>query len=175
MIALRLFRTASIWAIGSAVGCLLVSLAAPRLLGGHTYSVLTNSMAPAIETGDQVIALPRPATAIGAGQIVVFNDPEGSGRLFQHRVQRIRSSGRQIEVWTMGDANSGHERWRVSKAGTIEVVVARIPRAGYVIGPIGFPPVRAAISGIAWLALLLLLLFTIWRRPAERSIGAAAR
>lgn len=175
MSGLRLAATAGIWAAIAVVACLLLVLAVPRLVGGHSYSVLSNSMHPVIETGDQVVALPRPVAAVAPGEIVVFNDPEGSGRLFQHRVQRTWRRGAEVEVVTMGDANSGFERWSLPADSSIEVVTTVLPRAGYIVGPFAGRPLRLVASGIAWLALLTTLLLMIWRRPAEHSLGAAAR
>lgn len=162
----RLVATVAGWALASALLGLLVVMAGPRLLGGHSYTVLSNSMSPAIETGDQVIALPRPILGLSPGEIVVFADPEGSGRLFQHRVQRVWRRDGEVEVVTMGDANSGYERWSLPADARVEQVESVIPAVGFLIGRLGEERWRSLASGVAWLAFLTIFLVTIWRRPA---------
>lgn len=163
----RLLLAALAWAAGSGVLLLVAALLAPRLAGGGSYTVVSGSMRGTVETGDQVLVLPRPATGIDVGDIVAFADPEGSGRLYQHRVQRIERQGNEVEVVTMGDANTGFEVWRAPAGGTIDRVVTVLPMAGYLVGPITRPIVRAAIAAACWLALLAIVLSTLWRRPRE--------
>lgn len=158
--------TAAAWALVTvAVGLLALSVA-PRLVGGKSFAVLSNSMRGSVETGDQVIVMPHRATEIQVGEIVAFSDPEGSGRLFQHRVQRVELRGGRIEVITMGDANSGWERWSLSASESIGRVVAVLPYAGYIFGPVGRPVIRGLLATISWLSILCLILLTIWR-PAS--------
>ena len=51
------------------------ALALPALFGGQSFSVLSNSMAPAVNTGDMVTVIPLKPRDIEVGQIVAFNDP----------------------------------------------------------------------------------------------------
>lgn len=165
MSALRLLLTTSAWALATCLLLLLASLALPRLVGGGSFTVVTGSMRGSVEVGDQVIVLPRPASEVEVGEIVAFKDPEGTGRLLQHRVQAIKQQGRELEVVTMGDANTGYERWRVAKEGRIDKVMAVLPMVGYLIGPITKPIVRAALAAVSWATLLFIVLFALWRPP----------
>lgn len=167
----RLLMTTVAWAVGSGTLLLVAALLAPRLAGGGSYTVVSGSMRGSVDVGDQVLVVPRPPTDIHAGDIVAFADPEGSGRLFQHRVQRIEGRGGEVEVVTMGDANTGYERWRAPAAGTIDQVVTVLPLAGYLVGPITRPIVRAAIAAISWSTLLVVVLLGLWRRPREPEIA----
>lgn len=155
------------WAFATVAVGILTFAAAPRLVGGTSYAVLSDSMRGSVGTGAQVIVMPRRMSDVGVGEIVAFTDPEGSGKLLQHRVQRVERRGRQIEVVTMGDANSGWERWSLPASESVGRVVAVLPFAGYVFGPIGRPHLRRLAAAAAWLAILVLVLASIWRRPRE--------
>ena len=171
----RALFTALVWAAAAFALGLFALAAAPRLVGGKSYTVLSNSMKGSVEAGDQVIVLPRRAREIAVGEIVAFADPEGSGRLLQHRVQRVDRRGGRVAVITMGDANSGVERWSLPGTASVGRVVAVLPRAGYIFGPIGTPPLRGLLAALAWLAILALILTAIWRRPRGRQVEGAAR
>lgn len=162
------------WACATALLTLLVAIAAPRLLGGQSYAVLSGSMAGSVETGDLVIVMPHRASEIEVGEIVAFADPEGSGRTLQHRVQRVSREAGQVEVVTMGDANTAYERWRVSERSSVGRVSLVVSKAGYVFGPIAKPIVRGLLTGTAWLALLGFCLLLIWRHP-KRAVSGAER
>lgn len=162
------------WAGLAALVTLLAVLTAPRLFGGQSYAVITNSMAGSVDAGDLVIVLPHKAEAIEVGEIVAFTDPEGSGRTFQHRVQRVSRKAGQIEVVTMGDANTGYERWRVGAGESVGRVAFVIAKAGYVFGPISNRAVARLLGAAAWLALLGLCLQMVWRRPHADTGGLEA-
>lgn len=162
------------WALIAAILTLLLAIAAPRLVGGQSYVVVSNSMADSVETGDLILVLPRRADEIEVGEIVAFTDPEESGRSLQHRVQRVSRVGSQIEVVTMGDANSGYERWRVPADASVGHVATVISRAGYVFGPIGKPIVRGVFNAVGWFCLLGLALGVIWRRSNLRGLAVVA-
>jgi len=163
----RFAGLASVWAVLAAVVGLLLMMAAPKLVGGQGYAVLSNSMKGAVDTGDQVVVLPQAAREIRVGEIVAFDDPDGSGKLFQHRVQHLERIGSELEVTTKGDANTGDERWRVPVDGEVGRVVAVVPGAGYVLGRLGTPIGRGLLIALAALAALAVALTTIWQRPAE--------
>jgi signal peptidase len=113
-----------------------LSLAAPKLIGGQSYAVLSGSMSPEINTGDMVAVIPLQAKDIKVGEIVAFNDPEGSGRLFQHRVQSIEKTGidnSSIQVVTKGDANSSFEQWMAGESDQLGKVAFSVPKIGYPI------------------------------------------
>jgi len=128
-----LLRVLTVAVITVGFGVLLF-LAAPKIVGGQSFSVLSNSMSPVVETGDMVVVVPQSATDIKVGQIVAFNDPDGSDRLFQHRVQSVQRTGvneTTVAVVTKGDANTSAERWSVKSDQEVGEVVAVIPKIGY--------------------------------------------
>ncbi len=163
----RLLVTAALWALISFCGGMLLLLAAPRLLGGQSMSVLSGSMAPAIETGDEVIVMPLAVEQLKPGEIAVFSDPGGSGRLLNHRVQSMVEEDGVVHVITLGDANTAPERWTVPSGQEVGRVVARIPKVGYLLGQMNS---RIALLGLVALPAVLLgiwLLVSIWGSPEQ--------
>lgn len=74
----------------------------PALIPGWTSAVITSgSMAPAIGTGDVVVAEPSDGTSLDVGTVVMFEDPSRSGYL-THRIVGINEDG---TYQTQGDAN----------------------------------------------------------------------
>ena len=74
----------------------------PALAFGWSPLVLTSdSMAPTLRTGDVVIAAPHDGTVLGAGTVVLFDDPAGTGPV-THRIMSVGEDGTYI---TRGDAN----------------------------------------------------------------------
>jgi signal peptidase len=156
------------WAVGGFVIALLGAAVAPPALGLHSYAVRSGSMAPTIETGDLVIARSISPTEAEVGDIVMFKDPDGSGRLISHRVRAIRRHGGRSYFVTRGDANTGFERWNVPDSGTIGEISYRVPNLGYVLGGIGSAPGKVGLIVIPALALLWLGLVRIWQPERQR-------
>lgn len=169
MSAFRQLRTLVLWiGLGLLVGVLLAAVA-PQLAGYRSFTVRSGSMTPAIETGDVVVTEPISPLSARVGDIVTFVDPEGTGKLFSHRVQSVRAAGEDVAFVTRGDANTSTEHWRVPADGSIGKVVYRIPKVGYALAWIDSPPARLALIAIPALLLLWAALVRIWRpeRPAE--------
>lgn len=165
-IATRMAGVAVLWAAGTALVAMVLLLAAPRLVGGQSFAVLSDSMHGAVDTGDEVVVLPHAAAEIERGQIVAFDDPNGSGRLFQHRVLSVVPHGEALRVTTKGDANNVSETWQVDRDGEVGRVVAVVPKLGYVLDRIASPLGTRLLVVIPALALMLLALYWIWR-PAQ--------
>ena len=169
----RLFGTAALWAILAFVAGLFILVAAPKVLGGQSMAVLSDSMSPAVETGDEVIVLPVDAAALEPGEIAVFNDPKGTGRVYQHRVQWVLTDVDRVRVVTKGDANSNAERWSVPLGKDVGRVVARVPKAGFLLGRMDSPWLFLALVAIPALLLAGSLLVSIWRAPEVEEEGWA--
>jgi signal peptidase I len=169
--------TALTWAIGSFVVALLMAAVAPLAVGLRTYAVQSGSMTPAIDTGDLVIARTITPTDASVGDIVMFKDPEGTGKLISHRVRAVHEQGGRSYFVTRGDANTGFEHWNVPDAGTIGEIVYRVPKLGFVLGSIGSGPGRIGLVVLPAVLLLGLGLLRIWRpasfrdEPAESQVS----
>jgi signal peptidase len=172
--AARRLRIFAIWiGIGLLAGT-LVAAVAPQLAGYRSFTVRSGSMTPAIETGDVVVTSPISPLGARVGDVVTFVDPEGTGKLFSHRVQSVRAVGGEVAFVTRGDANTSTERWRVPADGSIGRVAYRIPKVGYALSYIDSAPARLALIAIPALLLLWTALARIWR-PAPESRAPRAR
>jgi signal peptidase I len=163
-VAARRLRTLVLWiGLGLLAGTLLAAVA-PQLAGYRSFTVRSGSMTPAIETGDVVVTKPISPLSARVGDIVTFVDPEGTGKLFSHRVQSVRTVGGDVAFVTRGDANTSTEHWRVPADGSIGEVVYRIPKVGYALAWIDTPAARLALIAIPALLLLWAALMRIWRQ-----------
>lgn len=142
-VSIRFVSRVVLMAIATAVTALAVVLVAPKAVGGQSLSVLSGSMAPNVNTGDMVAIVPIDATDVEVGHIVAFNDPNGSGKLYQHRVQAITEDNGQMIVVTKGDANTSGEEWQTPVDSEVGRVVLVVPVVGKAVGTItGGKPVQ---------------------------------
>lgn len=151
------------------VAGLLAAVVVPLAFGAHSFAVMSGSMAPAIDTGDVVVVSPLSPAEARPGEVVTFQDPDGS-RLITHRVRGVSRRGDSVRFITRGDANDKGERWSVPASGEIARVAYRLPRAGYLSRTAASPAGRLAL--VIGPALLLggWALARIWRpRRAEAS------
>jgi signal peptidase len=168
-------RTFATWTVGAFVLAILLSAALPFAFGARSLVVRSGSMTPTIRTGDVVVVRPISPTAARIGDIVTFQDPDGSGRLLVHRIRAIALQGRYVAVTTQGDANTAQEHWRVPTDGTIGTVVYRVPLLGFAASWISSPIGRIALLIVPALALAVSLLVGIWRpRLAREDSGETA-
>jgi signal peptidase I len=171
----RLHRRAGLFVLWVCLGLVFASLlavAGPLALGDRSFTMRSGSMTPAIEAGDVVVTEPLPPLSVKVGDVVTFRDPEGSGRLYSHRVQSIRPVGEDVRFVTRGDANTATERWSVPADGTVGRVLYRIPKIGYALVWTGTVPVRIALIAIPALLLCGTGLARIWRpRPKLEADG----
>lgn len=168
----RRLRIVAIWTCLGLLFGTLFAAAAPLAVGDRSFTVLSGSMTPAIETGDVVVAEPISPLSARVGDIVTFQDPEGGGKLISHRVQSVVASGASVRFVTRGDANTSTERWNVAADGQIGKVVYRLPKLGYALAWSGSGPARIALVAIPALILCGMGLARIWRPKAEPGVGA---
>ncbi len=167
--AARRLRMLVLWVgLGLLFGTLLAAVA-PQLAGFRSFTVRSGSMTPAIETGDVVVTKPIAPLSAHVGDVVTFVDPEGTGKLFSHRVQSVHVVGGDVAFVTRGDANTSTEHWRVPAGGSVGKVAYRIPKIGYALSYVDSGPARLALVAIPALLLLWAALVRIWRpeRTAE--------
>jgi signal peptidase I len=163
----RRLRMLVLWiGLGLLFGVLLAAVA-PQLGGYRSFTVRSGSMTPAIETGDVVVTKSISPLSARVGDVVTFVDPEGTGKLFSHRVQSVRAVGDEVAFVTRGDANTSTEHWRVPAAGSIGRVAYRIPKIGYALSWVDSGPARLALIAIPALLLLWGALVRIWRPQPE--------
>jgi signal peptidase len=128
--------------LGSAVATTLVVVATAALavpVVGHVSGrwrllpILSGSMAPRIPTGSLVLATRKPASAVRAGDVIIFRAPVAGHRLIAHRVVAVLEHGPRPVVQTKGDANSALDPWQArTDGGPIWTVRREVPLLGYV-------------------------------------------
>lgn len=159
------------WTAASFVLAVLLSSALPFALGARSLVVKSGSMTPTIRTGDVVVVRPTAPTEAEVGDIVTFQDPDGSGRLLVHRVRAIALHGEQLAFTTQGDANTTQEHWQVPLDGTIGAVTYRIPLLGFVVSWINTPPGRIGLIIVPATILAFSMLVGIWRTRPENGVA----
>lgn len=121
-------RRSSAWSMVVVVAALATGgwLFGMRLLVEHS-----DSMAPALRTGDLLLVRRTPVTDLRPGDVVSFADPSRGGRLITHRVVETAhpatTSGPQVV--TRGDANTATESIPADER--VWTLAARLPRIGH--------------------------------------------
>jgi signal peptidase len=164
---LRLAALALGWAGAGAALTLLGALAVSFAFGYRSMTVMSGSMAPAIETGDVVVNRPIAPGDARVGDVVTFREPGSGERFITHRVRRITRRGGRVTFITKGDANTGTERWTIAGSGEIGRVDFRLPGLGYALF---WTSGRYAIIALVTVPVLLLGVMTVVRiwRPREK-------
>ncbi|MCA5924451.1 LamG-like jellyroll fold domain-containing protein [Curtobacterium oceanosedimentum] len=106
---------------------LAVWAALPAALGWHLTTVVSDSMAPGIRTGDVVAAVPTDGDAVETGRVLLVDDPDHDDRLRLHRLARIEQDG---GLRLRGDANPSADRTTVAPDAVLGVGVLRFPVVG---------------------------------------------
>jgi signal peptidase I len=145
-------------AIGAAA--MLALVAGPRLLEYRTLTMLTDSMAPAIERGDLVVVVPVDPHTLTAGDVITYHAPLPGRPVVTHRIEQVQRGGDRPVLRTRGDANRAGDPWLVRlDGGPAWRMQAVVPRAGWAIMYL-----RAVPSWLGTLLLpLLLLALGAWR------------
>jgi signal peptidase len=130
---IRVIGAAALWTIGGVLFGICMAVTLPFFLGMKSLTVLSGSMEPTIHVGDIVVVRQIAPTDARIGDVVTFRDPSDPRKLVTHRVRKISVADGDVAFETKGDANSATEHWRIAKAGTIGLVMYRVPRLGYVL------------------------------------------
>jgi signal peptidase len=179
------------WAASVVVGlfavaavCLAGALAVfPAVTGGHTLTVLSGSMAPAISTGSVVVTIPVRAGDVAVGDIVTYSitDPAtGQDTLVTHRVVGIDRIGGAPVFTTKGDANGIADASLVTGEQLRGKVAYDVPLVGTVRDAVFTESGAMYAAAAAMLILGLSLLRGIGRSasaatPAKGAKGAKGR
>ena len=137
--------------------------ALPAALGWHVTTVVSDSMAPGIRTGDVVAAMPTDPASVTPGRVLLVDDPDHDDRLRLHRLERIEQDG---TLRLRGDANPAADRTPVDPDAVRGIGVLRFPG-------IGLPTVW--LRGEAWPSLGVAVLATallVLAARADRDVTA---
>ena len=96
-----------------ASAALVAGVVVPTVTGATPYTVLTGSMAPALEPGTLIVVRPADAEQIAVGDVVTYQLRSGEPEVVTHRVVAVGVNGDGERVFrTRGDANSvADEKW----------------------------------------------------------------
>lgn len=124
------------------------------------HVVYGESMHPQVRPWDAVVLKEVQPPEIQAGDVIVFADPEGKGRMVIHRVVEVKGTGGSLLFETKGDNNPVHDPVEVKPAYVVGKVAMRIPGFGMLLDFFTTP--RGYLVCIAlpafWALLLMLLL-----------------
>lgn len=101
--------------------------ALPGAFGWAVTTVVSDSMAPGVRTGDVVAAMPARDDQITQGRVLLVEDPDHDDRLRLHRLERIESDG---ALRLRGDANAAADRSTVHPDAVRGIGVLRFPGVG---------------------------------------------
>lgn len=111
----------------------------PNVGGYFPLVVLTDSMSPAIESGDLAICRTVLPSEIAVGDAITFFDPmstrvEGSASLVLHRVSEVGAADDGTPQWTTkGDANNVCDLAPVSPDDLAGKCCMNLPRVGHAV------------------------------------------
>ena len=100
---------------------------APLAVGWTSTTVVTGSMAPAIQAGDIVVSKPIDGARVLPGQVVLANDPDHADRLRLHRMLERNLEGALV---LQGDANPNPDSSPVGNTDVRGVGMLRVPWLG---------------------------------------------
>lgn len=96
------------------------------------YTILTQSMYPAIEAGDIIITYKNDDNIYNAGDVITFVSSANGGITITHRVEEVYSVNGVYSYKTKGDNNNVADREVVNSNDVLGKVVLKIPKAGYI-------------------------------------------
>ena len=158
--------------VGAVLGAVsLVGTVLCASLGITPISFRSDTMAPAISSGDLAFARDAPAGEVGPGDVVSVTDRDG--RRVTHRIVAVEPYGSSIRLTLQADGS------QVPDAQTYDVtrvdrILFAVPLLGLVVGPLH--GLVAIVVGGALVACLAFVVVTPRRRArGTRRTGAAPR
>jgi signal peptidase I len=137
----------------------------PHVFGYRTLTMLTGSMAPAIDPGDVAVVTPLAVSEVTEGMVITYHIPVEDHRLVTHRVVSVEHGpDGSVTVQTKGDANAAVDPWTATLEGdTAYRVRAVIPELGHVLQALRAPVVSQLLTYGATALVAGWLLLAIWR------------
>ena len=141
----------------------------PRVLNYQTSTMLSASMSPGIKAGDVVVSVKKPVSELNVGDVITYSIPIDDHRIETHRVMSIKRDNSGVtSVTTKGDANSGLDPWTaVLVEDYVYTQAGVVPHLGDVIRALRQPFVQPLIMYGGSVLLVVVLLTSIWAKPAD--------
>lgn len=135
----------------------------PRLMGLHTYAIISGSMEPSYPTGSLVYAAPASGDTLAAGDVAAFWRGED---VIVHRVQEnVTAEG---ELITKGDANAEVDIRPVPYDQVLGKVSFSVPLVGYLMMALGSTSGTLTLGWYILMAVAFCLIGTIVGNLADR-------
>ena len=152
-----LVATAVLAFLGLAVG--------PHVLDYRTMTMLTGSMAPAIEPGDVVVSTPIDVADVEVGMVISYHIPIDDRRVVTHRVIDVQhAADGTVTVQTQGDANQSPDPWTAVLTGdTAYQMQAVVPEIGHVVTVLRNSTLSILFVELFPVAIGVWMLVGIWR------------
>ena len=169
------------WFVRGIVAIAVVAFAGlavgPHVLGYRTMTMLTDSMAPEIETGDVTVVTPLAVSELTEGMVITYHIPVEDHRVVTHRVVSVEhGQNGTVTVQTKGDNNESVDPWLATLEGdTAYQVRAVIPGVGSVIQVLRTPVVSQALTYGATGLVASWLLLSIWRPTKNEALSDETR
>lgn len=119
----------------------------------------SDSMSPAISSGDLAMARSVSAGDIAVGDIVSVDNR--AGNRITHRVELVEPYGSSIRLTLRADANAAPDA-ETYEVTTVDKVIVNLPQFGRIVGP-ATTPVGLAVGGV-FVACLAFVIVTPQRR-----------
>ncbi|RZU30567.1 signal peptidase I [Blastococcus saxobsidens] len=160
--------------MGAAVLVFLLLAVGPHVLGYRTMTMLTDSMAPDIESGDITVVTAIAVEDVTEGMVLAYHMPIGDGSLVTHRVISVEHTPEgRVQVRTKGDANEALDPWTAQLEGdTAYQVRMVVPELGHLVTLLRTPGLSHLLVYGAPFLLATWLLMTIWRPREDDAAGS---
>ena len=131
-------RMASLAAMLIALFAALVLIVVPVATGSHTYTVLTNSMAPNFPPGTFLVVKPEPFEELKYGDVITFQLYSGRPEVETHRIVGFGATqdGEKTLI-TKGDNNGAADAEPVREIQVKGKLFYAVPQAGFVANALG--------------------------------------
>ena len=171
---------------GLLIGGLLAALLAVKVFGYSVVTVQSNSMEPALERGDLLVARPVSIDDVDVGQVVLFDEGRDVRFIAAHRVVSFINLRTNISntttgevttqesrlLRTKGDANVAQDAQPVDAGRLRGRLWFTVPKAGLVFDRV---PLQAVLVGVAGVVAAGWLVFEFRRYLGRRAAGPRLR
>jgi len=167
--ALTLLGDVAVWAVLTlSLLTLMLAVIARSTSGSGTQwlVVVSNSMKPALSTGDLLVVRPVAPDRIRVGDIVTFEDARSPQVLVTHRVIAVEPMQGRLSFRVKGDNNPIPDPQIVDQSRIVGRVAFHLPLAGYVVHSL---QARPALALLTLLPSLLVMALQSTRRRAMKA------
>ena len=147
---------------------LVIPAIASSYLGIAVHKVASDSMVPAMNSGDIFLSKITEANRLKIGDVIVLLNPE-TWQIQSHRIIQTQAEGPAVKITTKGDANIQADKGYVVGSNTaIRKSIAVVPNLGFALNALVSTP--AKLIGLALLLVITIAILTnlaIRRRKSD--------